>query len=157
MKRLEDHRKLTGLMAVLVFALFGISLLLVLLTGAKVCRDLTRRGGEETGARTVRDYLYTRARQGENLRVEDFGGCDALVTEETVAGVTYLTRVYCYEGWLRELFCAGDAQVSPEDGEKLLEADYLKLSLEGDLLRARTDPEEPALILYLRTGQEVGP
>lgn len=157
MKTRDTNNKLTALLALLVFALFGLCLLLVLLTGARVYRGLVLRGEEQTAQRTARDYVITRVRQSEGLRVEDFGGCDALVAEETLEGKVYQTRVYCYEGWLMELFCAEGVEVSPAEGERLLELSGLTLSLEGDLLRVQTGPEEPELLVFLPTGQEVAP
>ena len=32
-----------------------------------------------------------------------------------------MTRVYCYEGWIRELFSAADYRFTPGDGEKIAE------------------------------------
>lgn len=152
--------KITDLMALLVFALFAMCILMVLLTGADVYRDLVREGVGGFSRRTAQQYVTTRVRQAQTIRMENFGGCDALVTAEETNGETYLTRIYCYDGWLRELYAAETADLSPEDGEKLLEAEALTLMYGEPLLRAQitlADGSCVELILSIRSGQEVGP
>lgn len=147
-----EHRsgKMTSVLALLVFVLFALCLLLVLLTGAGIYRGLVRRGEETFAARTVVQYVATRVRQARTVTVADFEGCEALVFPEIIDGETYLTRVYCYEGWLMELFSADTAALSPEDGEKLLEAEALQVSLEEDLLTVEAGKQ--TIYLHLREG-----
>lgn len=151
----EKTSKFTDLLALLVFTVFTVCVLLVLLTGAKVYRKLVHTGSENYEARTAAQYVATRVRQAETVTVENFGGCDALVTSEKIGGETYLTRVYCHDGYIRELFCAEKAELSPEDGEKIMEAERLSFSLKDGVLTAMIDSRE--LKLYLRSGKEVGP
>lgn len=151
----EKTSKITELLALLVFAVFAICVLLVLLTGAKVYRNLVADGSAHYEARTSTQYIATRIRQAETVAVEDFCGCEALVIQERIDGETYLTRVYCYDGYIRELFCAENAALSPEDGEKIMAAENLSFSLEDALLTAEVDSRE--LTLYLRSGKEAMP
>lgn len=159
MKQPQKFHKLTDLMALLVFAVFAVCILLVLLTGADVYRNLADSGQAQYNRRTAARYITTRVRQADTagaVSVEDFEGEDALVLRETVNGRTYLTRVYCYGGFLRELFTAEDGSFSPEDGEKLLEAESFSVTREGRLLHAQiTLPEgsTQSLTLFLRTGE----
>lgn len=155
--------KLTDLISLVVFGIFAICILLVLLTGAGVYRDLVGRGEEYYQRRTAAQYLTTRVHQADangGIAVEDFGGRDALVLREEIRGRTYLTRVYCRDGFLRELFTAETGSVSPEDGEKILEVRELSLSLEKGMLTARItlpDGSVEDLILYLRSGEVAAP
>lgn len=151
----EKTSKITDLLALVVFTVFAVCVLLVLLTGAKVYRRLVYSGSESYEARTAVQYVATRVRQAETVTVEDFGGYAALVTSEEIGGETYLTRVYCHDGYIRELFCAENAALSPEDGEKIMEAENLSFSLESGILTARIGSRE--MKLYLRSGKEVGP
>lgn len=159
MKNEVRHRKITDLMALMVFGLFALCVLLVLLTGADVYRNLVDRGAQAYESRTASQYVATRVRQadfGGGISVEEFGGQDALVLREQINGKTYLTRVYCCEGFIRELFTADSGEFSPEDGEKILEAEAMSFTLEQDLLTARiilADGRSQALTLYLRSGE----
>lgn len=147
-----EHRtsRTTGLLALLVFLLFALCVLLVLLTGAGVYRGLVRRGEESFAQRTTVQYLATRVRQARTVTVQDFHGCKALVIPETIDGDTYLTRVYCHDGWLWELFSTDTADLSPEDGERVLEAEDLQFHLEGTLLTVYAG--EQTLYLHLQGG-----
>lgn len=150
----EKRSKLTDLLALTVFAVFALCVLLVLLSGAKVYRGLVQRGEENFAARTAARYVTMRVRQARTVTVGDFEGCEALVIPENVDGATYLTRLYVYDGHIRELYCAENAALSPADGEKILPADSLRFDLEGSLLTMTVDGQ--ALYLDL-SGKEAAP
>lgn len=121
--------------ALLVLAVFAVGILSVLLSGAGVYERLSRRDSRAYESRTAVQYLATKVRQAEQFpRVETFGGADALVFCQQIGGREYMTRVYCHDGWLRELFTAADGQFLPEDGEKLLPMQTLSARMEGELL-----------------------
>lgn len=146
------------LAALLTLTLLALCLLAVLLAGAGTCRRLTERGRASGDSRTAAQYLATRVRQADaagTVSLEPFGTGNALVLEE--AGCR--TWVYCYDGWLRELFTAEDAAVAPEDGERLLEAESLTFSWqEGCLTADITAGGTPeTVILGLRSGGEAAP
>ena len=102
-------------------------------------------------------YSATRVRQADHaggIAVEDFGGTDALILG---ADETYAARVYCYDGWLMELYCLAEEPMEPQDGQKIMEARALELSLEDGLLEASltaADGTEDTLRLSLRSGEE---
>lgn len=133
----QGFPKLTRLIVFLTFALFAVCVLLVLLSGADVYRRLTETGEARYARRTAVQYITTRVRQGQATEVGSFGGNDALIFRETVNGKHYLTRVYCHEGSLRELFTPETGDFSPAEGEILLPVEELALSVEGNLLTAR--------------------
>ena len=150
MKERKFHN-LTRLMALLTFAVFAVCVLLVLLSGADVYRRLTEEGENQYALRTAAQYITTRVRQAEAVEIGTFDGLDTLQFRETVDGREYLTRIYCYDGALRELFTADGGQFLPEDGETLLNAQALSLSLENGLLRVEiTLPEGSTQTLLLQ-------
>ena len=159
MNRTGSKHHIDGLLALLLFGVFAACVLSVLLTGAQVYGRLTQRDQNAYNQRTGLQYLATQVRQagrGELVRVEDFGGTEALVIAEEAEGQTYLTRVYCYDGWLWELFTAEGDGFQPQDGEKLLAARNLTLELENGVLRAQlTDSagQTTAITLALRGGE----
>ena len=120
----------SGLPALLVLAVFALCLLRLLLTAGTVYADLTEEGQLHHNQRTAVNYLSTRLRQGNGVYREDFGGMEALVFPEEIDGEGYITRIYCYDGWLRELYTAKDGTFSPGDGEKLLEMERFSVIME---------------------------
>lgn len=149
----HKHTKITDLLGLLTFLLLALCLLLVLLTGAKVYRNLVIAGEEHFQSRTALQYAATRVRQARTVTLQEFQGCSALVIPETIDGECYVTRIYCHEGYIRELFSAEDAELSPEDGEKVLEW-QLQFAFEGEMLTLYSGGD--SLVLRIREGREVG-
>ena len=158
MKRWSLQRNISDLLVLTVFAAMALCVLLVLLAGARVYRNLTERSENLDDRRTADHYVTTRFRQSESaVEVADFGGCTALVFREKVGETTYLTRIYCHDGWLRELYAAEEGEFSPEDGEKILPLQSLSASRDGQMLTVLLtwpDGTSRELLLFLRP--EVG-
>ena len=162
MRQEKDH-SLNGLLALLLFGVFAACVMSVLLTGAAAYQRMTERDRSSYESRTAAQYIATRVRQADRaggVTMGAFGGSDALELWETVDGEDYLTRVYCYDGWLRELFSGAGGDFAPADGEKVLEADSLTLTLSpAGLLTAELTAagETKQVCLYLRSGEEAAP
>ena len=71
-----------------------------------------------------------------------------MIIPEKIDGNTYLTRVYVYDGYVRELYCAENAVLLPADGEKVLRADRLHFELEDGLLTVSLDGRQLYLDLH---------
>ena len=157
----ERKRKTDLLLVLLLFGIFAVCILSVLLTGADAYRRLAERDSASYDSRTASQYLATRVHQADvsgGVRTENFHGAAALVFTEEIDGERYETRVYCSGGYLRELFTAAGGDFLPEDGEKILEAERLEVSLNGRLLTAEltgTDGGTQRVVLCLRSEGEV--
>lgn len=149
--------KVTGIIVLMVFCIFAVCIMAVLFTGADVYGRLADSAGEQFDKRTAVRYLTTRVRQSDvagDLWIEDFDGVSTLVFREEFEGEYYLTRVYCYEGYIRELFTSAEGIFLPRDGEKVLKAEGLDFTLEGELLTIElilADQTKQSLQLYLRS------
>ena len=139
----------------LSFTLLAMCLLAVLLGGVRVYRGLAERGQESFQRRTAMEA----ARAGGGGRGPVAGPARragaTLFLREPLAGEEYLTRVYCWDGQLRELFTPADSDCRPEDGEVLLPAEALRLSRDGALLTAllTENGRETELRLLLHDGE----
>ena len=156
MKRQRIEHQLDGLIALLLFGVFAVCVLAVLLTGANAYRRLTDRDQTAYSSRTCVQYVATRVRQADTesggIAVEDFDGTTALVLPEG----DYVTRVYCCDGYLMELFTDVLSDMGPADGEKIMEAESLDFRLEDGLLTvtaADGTGTEQTLLLSLRSGE----
>lgn len=149
----ESH--ITAFLTLVVFTVFAVCLLLVLLSGTEVYKNLHRQGTAQYAQRVTAQYLTTRVRQSQAVRVEDFCGYQSLTMEEEIEGDVYLTRVYCYDGAIRELYSEETAPVAPEDGASIAQGATLTFSLDAGLLTVMID--ETLLTLRIPTGREVRP
>lgn len=143
----QDGSQWTSLAALLVLTVFALCLMLVLLTGAGVYRRLAERGEADFAGQTAVQYISTRVHQGGAPEIQNFDGCEALVFSQEVGNQVYLTRVYLYDGWLRELFSSSTARLSARDGEKILEIKELDFTLEDGLLTVSLDGEDHFLTI----------
>lgn len=163
MKDVRRKGKMTGVVALLVFCIFAVCIVLVLLTGANAYRGLTQRDQSAYSRRTAAQYLTTRVRQADRdgqIAVGKFGGEDALLLEEEIDGVLFITRVYYHDGAIRELFTVADETFAPEDGEEILPARSLTVEKEGQWLRFSVTGEDGTvtdLTLFLHSGEGVLP
>lgn len=159
----QKHGKISALAALLTAALFVLCLLAVLLTGAESYRKVAEQGETAFAQRTAAGYLTARLRQGDTagaVTVENFGSVDALALREQIGQERYVTRIYCREGYLWELYCAEDGDFLPEDGEPLVQLAGLELTQQDSLLTVglrHPDGSAQTLIFSLRSQEEVLP
>ena len=162
MKENRQRQSISSLTALLLFAVFAVGILSVLLTGANAYRRLTERDSRQYDARTSVRYVMTKLRQAPSsaaVSVAQFGDGDALELREEINGEEYLTRIYCHDGWMMELFTAAGGDFAPEDGERLFNAEAMKLQLMGSFLRAEIvdgNGQTNRFRLLLRGGEEAG-
>lgn len=159
MRQRSGQKHITSLAALLLLAVFAVSILLSLLAGASLYRRMTDRDRLSWEGRTASRYIATRVRQEDRLdalAVEEFGGVQALTLG---VGQEYLTRLYCYDGSLWELYAPAELDMSPDDGERVLALQDMELSLSAGLLQVTLTPETGAarhLTLDLRCGEGAG-
>lgn len=151
----ENRSSITRVLGLVTITILALCLLLVLLTGASAYAKLVDKGDASYNRRTALQYLTTRVRQAERVEIGDLEGCPTLRLLETIDGETYITHVYCYEGWLQELYAVPEAKLPPQAGEKILELERFSAQLEGNLLQLRVGDEE--LFLCLNAGRLVAP
>ncbi len=138
MKKQSRQPSISALAALLVLGVFAVGILAVLLSGAGVYRRLTERDQKVYDSRTCVQYVAAKVRQAPApgaVSLSRFGDGDSLKITEVIDGTEYQTQIYCFGGWLMELYTAADAGLMPEDGEKILPVQELKLTAEGSCLR----------------------
>jgi len=138
MRQNRDKQHIGNLAALLLFALFAACILSVLLTGAGTYRRIAQRDEQAYTHRTAAQYISNRVRQAESpssLTAEDFCGIPSLTLRQDLGGITLLTRVYCHEGWLCELYYLDGSPLTPADGEKILPLEELSVLSETETLQ----------------------
>lgn len=164
----KKHRFPDSLLVLMLFGIFAACILAVLLTGAKAYKRLTERGEQAFDSRTAQRYIEMRLHQadekgriylggfdGKNGKVED---TSVLFLEESAEGRVYETRVYCFDGYICELFTEAGTEMEPEDGEKIIPAAGLSFRWEKpDFLEASlTDTEGKEFKIYYRIRSREG-
>ncbi len=143
MNRESSRIRLSGLVPLLLFAVLAAAVLTVLMTGAEQYGRLTERDQSTFVTRTAGQYVRTKLRQaGGEIGVDTFNGSPAVAMRESLNDFACVTWLYCYDGYLRELFALEGEVMSPDAGEKLLEMEALDAAMtDGMLTITLTDSE----------------
>ena len=160
MKKRSIEHHLDGLIALLLFGVFAVCVLAVLLTGASAYRRLTVRDGEAYNRRTCLQYVATRVRQADwsgGVLLDEFGDLPALVLSAPEEA-PYVTRIYCCDGAIMELYADAQAELGPADGEQIMEVGDMEMSLDDGGRRLTvtitdTTGASSTLRLSLRSGE----
>ena len=110
-----------GTLACLMLAcVFGVTLLLSLVTGAEVYRRVEERGDESSRTRVSLSYITAKIHAYDQvgmLATGEFGESGAVFLYEEIDGFVYETILYVYNGSLMEMLCEKGWEMSPEFGE----------------------------------------
>ncbi|NCB50557.1 MAG: DUF4860 domain-containing protein [Clostridia bacterium] len=126
---------IAGLFLVCVFAA---SLFFTLASGARIYKDVSAVMEEQYTSRTALGYVTAKLHQSDAagcVSLETLGEVPALVISEEFDGVLYKTFVYCWDGYITELFCPASEPLLPSDGLPVIAAEKLEFSIEGRLMR----------------------
>jgi len=147
-------RSVDTIFVLIVFSIFAFSVLMVLMLGASVYRninDISREGQHE---QTALSYIWTKSKNFDNaqsIHVGSFEGTSALFIDETLGGTDFRTAIYHYDGWLHELFSESALDFSPADGVRIVQVDSLRFANIGNGLIEVTSGERH-LIISPRSG-----
>lgn len=140
MKKRGEKIHIDFLIGVLVFGIFAVGIIAALLAGAGAYKRLTQRDSAAYDCRICTSYLTTKVRAAdpENISFVEKGAPEggALRISETIDGEEYVSYIYCYNGWICELYTAGEFEPEYEFGEKLLEIKSLDMEFEEGIFSA---------------------
>ena len=153
-------RKTDTVFALILFGVFAVSVLFVLFAGAGAYQDIAEKMKHQYEDRTCLSYLDAKVRhydQAGMVTVEKLGEYEALALYETIEGRSYKTLIYCYDGYVRELFFEDGLQFEPQDGQIVISAQGLHVAyMEENLLQiicVNAAGLREEMLLYLRSGR----
>ena len=154
----KRSRLLETLPNFLLFFLFACCMFFVLISGAKLYKNVTAVMEEQLSVNTCISYVTAKVRHydGEGaVSVGKIGEEDTLLLKESIDGEEYLTYLYCYDGSLMELFCSADMEVTPFDGQVVMPLDSFSLEEKDGLLRfsCEADGGQVEASVFLQSGK----
>ena len=111
--------------ALALFCTFAVSVLMVLMMGASSYRSVTDSMNENYEDKTGTGYIAEKIRHSDSrggIAAGQFDGNDALLLTQDIDGTDYITYIYYYDGYIRELLTENGSGMTAEAGEKVLEA-----------------------------------
>ena len=140
----------------LLFAIIVLSLLFLVMTGTGLYSAVVDSQTRNREARAALSYLAARVHAAGAVSVGEGPEGAALLLRENADGETYETRIYLYEGALREEYGTADAALDPQDSERIVDAKSFSIEqVRPGLLVVST--EYGSADIALRSGRGAGP
>lgn len=168
MKKVEVKYNMGGAFVLLLFAIFAGSILMVLLFGASSYEKIVSSGQASYDDRTGVQYIAAKIRHSDEADSVDVGSFSSrtdpevdeintlylkMEAEENV----YYTKIYYYDGYIREILCSENGGLKPEDGNEILAARGLRFKMQGNLIQIQVENEDgtqSSVCLSVRSSQE---
>lgn len=121
-----------------LFAVFAITVLFVLMSGAGVYKDTHNVMTERYQERTCLSYLTAKVNHYDEtgkVYVADVNGVQALAVDEEMGGTTYTTYIYCTDGSVKEIMVEKGASFELDAGLDIIAAKKLEFETKDNLLK----------------------
>ena len=143
----ESRNKISDIFPILLFLVFTLSALGIVLASVQIYQRILEQAEENYDTETAVAYMTEKFRNhdaGGSIKVEPFRGHDAILIEESIKDVPYVTYIYAYGGYMRELFTdrAGLETCIEDSGNRILEMKDFKAEKVTDRL-VRLEFEDP--------------
>ena len=139
MTKTTRSSRIDTVFVLIIFCVFAISVLMVLMLGADIYKNMTDISREGYDERTGLSYIWTKVKNNDEagrIHLSDFHGVSALCFDEEFDSSTYRTMIYYYDGWVYELFYDISLDFLPSDGAQIIEISDLKFEeLQYGLIR----------------------
>ena len=170
MKKETTGHHMDGVYVLLLFAVFAGCILIVLLFGTSAYEKLVERDRAAYDQRTGVQYLAAKIRHSDGADHRYVGSIsDRTTVDADEINTLYLqfegedgeavpgsyTKIYYYDGYIREILCAEDGGLLPEDGNEILAAEGLQISKAGNLISfsvTNEDGTESSMKIAVRSG-----
>jgi len=158
----EVPHAVSGAFVFLLLGLFAVFSTVLVLLGARAYRSISTRSSVNDNLRMASSYLRSMLRANDALdavSLETEEGVETIALRQVYDGEEYITRIYVYDGMLRELFTDAQMEFEPENGEGVCPAQTMTVAAENGLLRVRieTDGDWSDVCIALRaTASEEG-
>ena len=125
----HGHR-LHTLVILILFLVFALSSVSVLMYGTKVYKSVTEKTDENYSLRTGLIYLSNKIKAADksSIYMDTYQKVDMLVIPEEIEGQMYETRIYCYNGQLREIFTDVENDIPLDGGLYITDMKNLTIS-----------------------------
>ncbi len=104
---MRRKNRIVDMFPILLFLIFTLSALGIVTLSVQIYKNIVERAEGRFDTETAAAYLSEKFRNHDvagNIVISDFLGNDAVMIEETVKEVPYVTCIYVYDGYLRELY-----------------------------------------------------
>lgn len=129
---------ISGVFVFLVLGIFAVFSTVMVLLGARAYKSTADRAAEHNAYRIGMAYVRSMVRgddEDQSIRVETVDGIPTISLRNVYDGDAYVTRLYVYDGKLREWFTEETEEFVPEFGETVCDMDEMTAEITGKLLK----------------------
>ena len=133
----ERSHAIAGVFVFLLLGVFAVFSTLLVLFGAQAYRATTERTDAHGDERTLYAYVLNSLRGDDRqgvVRMRNEDGIDLLAVYYDYFGEPFEKRIYCYDGYLRELLVPAGYEFEPDTGEQVCPAQSFTPQMSGGLL-----------------------
>lgn len=133
----SSSHNISGVFVFLLLGIFAVLSTMMVLFCVQVYKGTVDRLAEHNTARIAPAYVRSMVRSDDgvdSIAVQEEAGVTAVVLRYDYDEDQYLTRIYCYDGALREWFSDASREFLPEDGEEVCPCDSMTAQIAGGLL-----------------------
>lgn len=133
----KSSHAISGVFVFLLLGVFAVFSTVMVMMGAKAYRGTVEGSALNNSIRVASSYIRTMLRSDDEvgvLKVEDVDGIRT-ITMENDYGDIYVTRLYVYEGKLREWFAMAEIPFEPGKGETVCDLDSMQAELNDGMLK----------------------
>jgi hypothetical protein len=133
----------------MILCVFAMSVLLVLMLSGRTYKSMADISIDGQNERILLSYIRTKVSNADNanqITVTDFHGLPALSLKEEIGDYVYVTLIYLYGGWVRELFVRYGDEFYPLEGIRIIRVDSLGFETADNGLIRITTGNKSALI-----------
>lgn len=146
----KSSHAISGVFVFLLLGIFAVFSTVMVLMGAKAYRGMVDRSVTHNSIRVASSYIRTMLRSNDEsgvLRVEDVDGLQT-ITMENDWGDIYITRLYLYDGYLREWFAMKEIPFEPKNGETVCVLDSMQSEMKDGLLHVVVSENGTEMDIY---------
>ena len=140
MRKNAPSHTISGVFVFLLLGIFAVFSTVMVLLGARAYRNIAEQADGHNAARLSTAYVRSMIRSDDEenaVAPEDVNGIRTITMRNVYDEEEYITRIYVYDGMLREWFASADLDFEPENGEAVCAADEMAAELNGPLLTVR--------------------
>ena len=165
MKNVNPKHNIENAFVLVLFAIFAVTIVVVLALGASSYKSLVERDNDSYNKRIITSYVVAKIRNNDEIdavavggfaHVNEADGVDTLHMYQAIEGARYDLRVYYYDGQIYEMLTLAGAEMDPQDGNAIMEAQGLAFTKDGNVIHMVSrdaDGRENEATVTLRCGE----
>ena len=146
----KSSHAISGVFVFMLLGIFAVFSTVMVLLSAKAYRGVVDKAAMHNSVRVASSYIRTMLRSDDEtgvLKIEDAEGVHT-ITMENDYGDNYVTRIYVYDGKLREWFAMKEIPFLPENGETVCDLDSMDAEISDGLLKVKFEENGKEMEVY---------